>query len=78
MIIGVKEVEYIQNFKLRVVFDNSVKKMVDLGNYLDGEIFEPLKNIEYFKQVKVDKDIETICWENGADFSPEFLYEIGE
>ena len=78
MIIGVKEVEYIQNFKLRVVFDNSVKKMVDLGNYLDGEIFEPLKNIEYFKQVKIDEDIETICWENGADFSPEFLYEIGE
>ena len=78
MIIGVKEVEYIQNFKLRVVFDNSVKKMVDLGNYLHGEIFEPLKNIEYFKQVKVDEDIETICWENGADFSPEFLYEIGE
>lgn len=78
MIIGVKEVEYIQNFKLRVIFDNSVKKMVDLENYLDGEIFEPLKNIEYFKQVKVDEDIETICWENGADFSPEFLYEIGE
>lgn len=40
MIIGVKEVEYIQNFKLRVIFDNSVKKMVDLENYLDGEIFE--------------------------------------
>ena len=78
MIIGVKEVEYIQNFKLRVIFDNSVKKMVDLENYLDGEIFEPLKNIEYFKQVKVDKELGTICWDNGADFSPEFLYEIGE
>mgnify|MGYP003620101891 CR=1 FL=1 len=74
----VKEVEYIQNFKLRVIFDNSVKKMVDLENYLDGEIFEPLKNIEYFKQVKVDKDRATSCWDNGADFSPEFLYEIGE
>ena len=39
--------------------------------------FEPLKNIEYFKKVKVDEEIETICWENGADFSPEYLYEIG-
>ena len=78
MIIGVKEVEYIQNYKLRVLFDNDSKKFVDLSRYLDGEIFEPLKNIEYFKQVKVDEDIETICWENGADFSPEFLYEIGE
>lgn len=78
MIIGVKEVHYIQNYKLRVLFDNNSKKLVDLSSYLEGEIFEPLKNIEYFKQVKVDEDIETIFWENGADFSPEFLYEIGE
>lgn len=78
MIIGVKEVEYLQNYKLRVIFDNNSKKLVDLSSYLEGEIFEPLKNIEYFKQVKVDEDIETICWKNGADFSPEFLYEIGE
>lgn len=77
MIIGVKEVQYIQNYKLQVIFDNNSKKLVDLSSYLEGEIFEPLKNIEYFKQVKVDEDIETICWENGADFSPEFLYEIG-
>lgn len=77
-IIGVKEVEYIQNYKLRVLFDNNSKKLVDLSSYLEGEIFEPLKNLDYFKQVKVDEDIDTICWENGADFSPEFLYEIGE
>lgn len=78
MIIGVKEVEYIQNFKLEIVFDNDSKKIVDLSNYLEGEIFKPLKNLEYFKRVRVDEDIDTICWENGADFSPEFLYEIGE
>ena len=36
------------------------------------------KNIEYFKKVKVDEETETISWENGADFSPEFLYEIGK
>jgi hypothetical protein len=26
-----------------------------------------------FKTVKVDLD--TICWKNGADFAPEYLYE---
>lgn len=77
MIIGVKEVQYIKNYKLQVLFDNNSKKLIDLSSYLEGEIFEPLKNLAYFKQVKVDENIETICWENGADFSPEFLYKIG-
>jgi len=45
---------------------------------LDGEIFAPLKNIEYFKKVQVNRDIDTIMWENGADLSPDFLYEIAE
>ncbi len=77
MIIGVKNVEYIEGFELKITFDNSEIKVVNLENVLEGEIFEPLKNIEYFKQVRVDEEIETICWENGADFSPEYLYEIG-
>jgi len=77
MIIGIKYAEYIEEFKVKVVFDDNKIKIVDLKNYIEGEIFEPLKNIEYFKQFKVDEDIETICWNNGADFAPEFLYKIG-
>ena len=53
-------------------------KVVDLSNHLDGEIFEPLKKIEYFKTVKVNPEFETIYWENGADIAPEFLFDIGK
>ncbi|MBI4727783.1 DUF2442 domain-containing protein [candidate division TA06 bacterium] len=72
----VKDVQYLSDFKLLITFEGDVKKKVDLAPYLDGDVFEPLKNIEFFKRVKINKDIDTIVWENDADFSPDFLYTI--
>ena len=63
--------------KLLITYDDKITKLVDLKPYLEGEIFEPLKNVEYFKKVKVNNDIDTIVWDNDADFSPDFLYKIG-
>jgi hypothetical protein len=60
-----------------LTFEDGVAKLVDLELYLDGEIFEPLKNIDYFKTVRVNPDIDTIVWDNNADLSPDFLYEVG-
>jgi hypothetical protein len=45
---------------------------------MKGEIFEPLRDIDYFKTVQVNTDIDTIVWANGADISLDFLYAIGE
>jgi len=53
-------------------------KKVDLSRELYGKVFEPLKDLELFKQVRVNEETSTIEWPNGADFAPEFLYEIGE
>lgn len=73
----VKDAHYLSEYKLLLTFKNGVTKLVDLESHLDGEIFEPLKDIDYFRTVRVDPDIETIVWNNGADVSPDFLYEIG-
>lgn len=73
----VTDVAYMSGYKLLLTFRDGVSKMIDLGPYLDGEVFEPLRDIEYFKTVRVNPDIDTIAWDNGADFAPEFLYEIG-
>jgi hypothetical protein len=39
-------------------------------------VFEPLKNLELFSQVKLDKELTTLVWPNGADLSPEFLHSL--
>ncbi|MBI4789884.1 MAG: DUF2442 domain-containing protein [Chloroflexi bacterium] len=73
----VKNVTYVSDYKLRLSFDDGSVRLVDLANELDGEIFEPLRDPEYFKKVRVDPDLATIVWDNGADLSPDFLYKIG-
>ena len=74
----ITEVSYIEDYKLKLKFENNEYKLVDLQPYLEGEIFETLKDISCFKSVRLNKDIDTIVWPNDADFSPDFLYEIGQ
>ena len=73
----VKYAAYISEYKLLLTFEDGVVKLIDMEPYLDGEIFEPLKDIDYFKTVSVHPDIDTIVWDNDADVSLDFLYEIG-
>ena len=42
---------------------------------LNGKIFQPLKDNNYFKTFSIK--FNTIEWDNGADFAPEYLYQIG-
>lgn len=74
----VKNVKYIEDYKLAITFENNIMKIVNLDGHLDKGIFKPLKDISYFKTVRLDEDLDTIVWDNGADISPDFLYEIGQ
>ena len=74
----VTEATYLGEYRLKIRFDNGETKSVDLQPHLDGPIFEPLKNPDFFKSFYVNRDIDTIAWPNDADFSPDFLYEIGQ
>jgi hypothetical protein len=74
----VTEATYLGGYRLKIRFDNGEIKVVDLQPHLDGPIFEPLKDLNFFKSFCVNHDIDTIVWPNDADFSPDFLYEIGK
>jgi hypothetical protein len=73
----VTSVEYVSGYKLRLGFEDGSVKVVDLAAHLDGEMFEPLRDLRLFKTAKLNADIDTVVWDNGADMAPEFLYEIG-
>lgn len=75
MIIHVKEAKYVRGYVLWLRFNDGAEGEVDLSNELDGEVFEPLRDMNKFKSFKVDPTLETVVWENGADLAPEFLYE---
>jgi len=77
MFLHVKAVRQVRPYQLLLEFTNDVVKQVDLSKELYGEVFEPLKDPEFFNQVRVNEETNTIEWPNGADFAPEFLYEIG-
>lgn len=78
MFLHVTSVTCLEGYKLRLTFNDGVAKDVDLQDELYGEVFEPLRDTELFRQVTVNSDTNTIEWPNGADFAPEFLYEIGQ
>jgi len=78
MFLHVTNVFYLKDYQLRLESNDEKVKDLDLSDELHGEIFEPLKDIELFKKVYVNLDTGTIEWPNGADFAPEFLYDIGQ
>ena len=74
MFIFVRNAKYLEDYKIEVEFSDGKKGIVDLSDELYGKVFEPLKDKKLFSKIKVDKDLETVTWENGADLAPEYLY----
>ncbi len=74
----IADASYISEHKIKVIFENDEQKIVDLSSHLSGPIFQPLQDLNYFKSFYVNHDIDTVVWPNDADFSPDFLYKIGE
>ena len=74
MFIHVEAAEYIAGYQIRLCFNDGAQGTIDLEPELHGDIFEPLKDLNYFKEFKIEG--HTLSWPNGADFAPEFLREL--
>ena len=62
-------------FRLFLSFDDGVSGELDLASRLFGPVFEPLKDERYFAQVRVNHELGTVVWPNGADFAPDVLHD---
>jgi hypothetical protein len=71
----VRSVKPLRQFQVELEFSNGEQKVVDLEPWLRGPIFEPLRQSpELFRSVRVDEELGTIVWDNGADMDPDVLY----
>ena len=68
----VQAAEPMENYKLKVHFDNGEMKEFDVQPYLDKGIFVELKDESYFSQVSVA--FGAVQWPNEQDFSNDTLY----
>jgi hypothetical protein len=71
----VTEAKYLHAYTIWLRFNDGVEGEIDLRSELEGEVFGPLADLEQFRRFRVDPEINTVVWENGADFAPEFLHE---
>lgn len=74
MFLHVIEARHIEDYKVEVSFNDGRKGIADLSEALKGPVFEPLKDVTAFSQLRVDRELETIVWPNGADLAPEYIY----
>ena len=72
--IRVTDARHVREFVVWVQFNDGTNGEVDLSDELYGQVFEPLKDPAFFVKFKVDPEVHTLTWPNGADFAPEFLH----
>jgi hypothetical protein len=75
--IWVVDAKYVKDYQVWLRFNDNTEKIVDLKQKVLSEtrqVFLPLKDREYFKQVVFNRESDTIQWPNGVDIAPETLY----
>jgi Protein of unknown function (DUF2442) len=75
MLKDVVEVRVMEGYCLHIRFEDGAEGDIDLSKYVRFRgVFEPLADPAYFRRVRVDSDLGTITWPNGADLDPDVLY----
>jgi hypothetical protein len=62
-------------YTLRVGFDDGTEQLINFQPILAGELFGPLRDLTLFQQVRIDAEVHTLVWPNGADFDPATLHD---
>lgn len=70
------EVEGLEDYQLKLTFDNGEIKIKDMKPYLDKGIFKKLKDKKVFNNVKIKYG--TVSWENDIDMCADSLYETSK
>ena len=70
----VTKCEFVRDFVLHVTFDDCTEQTIDFRPVLGGRLLGPLRDHRLFSQVRIDPEVHTLVWPDGADFDPATLH----
>ena len=72
---SVKALSILEGYSPRVEFEDRSSRTIDFEPLLRGELYGPLRDPALFNQVRIDPEVHTLVWPNGADFDPATLHD---
>ena len=77
MLKDIVSVEVLEEYRLHLTFEDGAAGVVDVSKLVSFTgVFAPLQKRETFEQVRINEEIGTVCWPNGADLDPDVLYSL--
>jgi hypothetical protein len=73
-IIDITDFKIVGPYSLRITFADHTEQIINFEPILYGYYYAPLRDLDFFNQVRLDPEISTLVWPNGADFDPATLY----
>lgn len=70
--------QIVEPYTLMVKFDDGSARRIDFRPVLRGDLYGPLRDVELFNEVELDREVHTLVWPNGADFDPATLHDWPE
>lgn len=80
----IKKILSVEPYRICVLFNTGESRVVNLSEKLkewansETSKYRELLEPGYFETVRLNKELETIYWENGIDFCPDSLYAWSE
>ena len=72
--IDIVDFEIVGPYTMRIQCNDGAERVINFGPVLYGYYYARLRDIEFFNQVRLDPEVHTLVWPNGADFDPATLY----
>jgi len=73
MILQVTRARYVDGYRFELEFNDGHVGIADLGDRLQGPVFGPLRDVNRFRQGRLDPDVGTLVWPGDIDLAPEYL-----
>ena len=74
----VESFDIVSTYTLKIRFDDGTEQTIDFQPVLAGELYGPLTDLTLFNLVRLDPEVKTLVWPNGADFDPATLHDWPE